>query len=169
MLIHKKKLWICLLYTSGKDGLRERGSLLAMFFVLSRVFSMANDNSRKFKQNQIIVCIQAWIVDYSRPIVFSEDRLRERGSLPATFYVLTRVIFYMTNDNCRNVKHNEIICCTDPYIVEISRPVSYTHLDVYKRQLPHIQTESNNFLHTSLNCRELKAFWFWWRSVKGKG
>ena len=26
------------------------------------------------------------------PIVFGEDRLRERGSLPATFYVLTRVI-----------------------------------------------------------------------------
>ena len=27
----------------------------------------------------------------SRPIDFGEDRLRERGSLPATFYVLTRV------------------------------------------------------------------------------
>ena len=37
-------------------------------------------------------------------------------------------------------------------------PVSYTHLDVYKRQ---IQTESNNFLHTPLNCRGLKAYCFW--------
>ena len=36
---------------------------------------------------------------------FGEDRLRERGSLPATFYVLPRV-----------------------------KSVSYTHLDVYKRQ-----------------------------------
>ena len=35
-----------------------------------------------------------------RPVDFGEDRLRERGSLPATFYVLTRVIFSMTNDNC---------------------------------------------------------------------
>ena len=26
--------------------------------------------------------------EYSRPVVFGEDRLRERGSLSATFYVL---------------------------------------------------------------------------------
>ena len=38
-------------------------------------------------------------VEFSIPIGVGEDRLRERGSLPATFYVLTRVIFYMTNDN----------------------------------------------------------------------
>ena len=62
------------------------------------VFSMANDNCRIFKQNQIIFCIQPWFVEYSRPIVFGEDRLRERGSLPGT-------------------------------------AVSYTHLDVYKRQV----------------------------------
>ena len=55
------------------------------------VFSMANDNCRKFKQNLIIFCIQPRFVEFSRPIVFGEDRLRERGSLPATFYVLTRV------------------------------------------------------------------------------
>ena len=36
---------------------------------------------------------------------FGEDRLRGKGSLPATFYVLARV-----------------------------KSVSYTHLDVYKRQ-----------------------------------
>ena len=52
---------------------------------LSSVFYMANGNSRKFKQNQIIFCIQPWFVEYSRHIVFGEDRLRERGSLPATF------------------------------------------------------------------------------------
>ncbi len=36
-------------------------------------FSMANDNSRKFKQNQIIFCIHPLLVEYSRPIVFGED------------------------------------------------------------------------------------------------
>ena len=75
----------------GEDWLRGRGSLPATFYVLTRVFSMANDNSRKFKQNQIIFCVQLSFVEYSRPIVFGEDRLRERGSLPVTFYVLTRV------------------------------------------------------------------------------
>ena len=70
----------------GEDRLRERGSLPATFFFLTRVFSMANDNSRKFKQNQMIICIQPKIVEFSRPIVFGEDRLRERGSLPATLF-----------------------------------------------------------------------------------
>ena len=54
-------------------------------------FFMANDKSRKLTQNQIIFCIQLWIVEDSRPLDFSEDRWRGRGSLPATFYVLTRV------------------------------------------------------------------------------
>ena len=54
-------------------------------------FSMANDNCRKFKQNQISFCIRPWIVEVSRNFDFGEDRLRGRGSLPATFYVLTRV------------------------------------------------------------------------------
>ena len=31
------------------------------------------------------------VVEDSRPIDFGEDRLRGKGSLPATFYVLTRV------------------------------------------------------------------------------
>ena len=65
----------------------ERGSLPATFFVLSRVFFMANDNSRKFKQNQIMFCIQPLFVEYSRPVVYGEDRLRGRGSLPATFFI----------------------------------------------------------------------------------
>ena len=46
------------------------------------------------------------IVESSRPVDFGEDWLRGKGSLPATFYVLTRV-----------------------------KSVSYTHIDVYKRQL----------------------------------
>ena len=70
------------------------------------VFYMANDNSRKFKQNQIMFCIQHSIVEFSRPIVFSEDRLRKRGSLPATFNVLTCIIFSMTNDNFRKFNQN---------------------------------------------------------------
>ena len=48
------------------------------------------------------------------PIGVGEDRIRERGSLPATFYVLTRVIFYMTNDNCRKFKENQIMFFTQP-------------------------------------------------------
>ena len=50
----------------------------------------------------------------------------------------------MTNDNCRKFNENQIMFCTQPWIVEFSRPVdfgedrlravSYTHLDVYKRQ-----------------------------------
>ena len=40
---------------------------------------------------------------YSRPIVFGEDRLRERGSLPVTFYILTRV-FPMANARAANSK-----------------------------------------------------------------
>ena len=44
---------------------------------------------------------------YTSPAGFSENRLREYGSLPATFYVLTRVIF-LTNDNSRKVKHNQL-------------------------------------------------------------
>ena len=56
-----------------------------------RFFSMANDNCRKFKQNQIIICILPSVVGISMSVDFGEDRLRGRGSLPATFYVLTRV------------------------------------------------------------------------------
>ena len=77
--------------------------------------------------------IQPWIVEFSRSVDFGKDRLRERGSLPVTFYVLTRV-FPMANDNSRKFKQNQIIFCIQPKIVEFSRPVSYTHLDVYKRQ-----------------------------------
>ena len=82
---------VSMTFDFGEDRLRERGSLPDTFFVLSRVFYMANDNSRKFKQNQIMFCMHPWIVEDSRPIDFGEDQLRERGSLPATFYVLTRV------------------------------------------------------------------------------
>ena len=54
---------------------------------------MANDKSRKFKQNQIRFRIQPCIVEFSIPVGVGEDRLRERGSLPATFYVVTREMF----------------------------------------------------------------------------
>ena len=66
---------------------------------------MTIDNCRKFKQNQMIIWIQPSILEISRPTVFGEDRLRERGSLLATFYVLTWV-FSMANDNSRKFKQN---------------------------------------------------------------
>ena len=47
---------------------------------------MANDNSRKFEQNDIMFCIQPCIVEFSIPFGVGDDRLRERGSLPATFF-----------------------------------------------------------------------------------
>ena len=59
-------------------------------------FSIVNDNSRKFKQNQMMFCIQPCIVDFSIPIGVGEDRLRERGSLPATFYVLKGYFLWQT-------------------------------------------------------------------------
>ena len=37
--------------------------------------------------------IQPCIVEFLRPIGVGEHWLRERGSLPATFYILTRVFF----------------------------------------------------------------------------
>ena len=48
---------------------------------------MAKYKICKFKQNQIMFCIQLEIVEFSRHNGFGEDRLRERGSLPATFYI----------------------------------------------------------------------------------
>ena len=41
---------------------------------------MTNDNCRKFKQNQMMFCIQLCFVEFSIPIGVGEDRLRERGS-----------------------------------------------------------------------------------------
>ena len=49
-------------------------------------------------------------MEFSRPIVFGEERLSESGRLPATFYVLTRV-FFMANDKSRKFKQNQIIVC----------------------------------------------------------
>ena len=89
------------------------------------IFSVTNDNCRKFKENQLMFCIQPWIVEFSRPIVFGEDRLRERGSLPVTFYVLTMVIFSMTNDNCHKFKQNQIIVYICARVVEDSNPIDF--------------------------------------------
>ena len=94
----------------GEDRLRERGSLPATFYILTRAFSMANDKSRKFKQNQIMFCIQPRIVNFSRSDDFGKVRLSERGSLPATFYVST-MVFSMANDNSRKCKQNQMIIC----------------------------------------------------------
>ena len=75
-------------------------------------FSMANDNCRKFKQNQIIFCIMPWIVQFSKSIDFGEDRLRERGSLPATFYVLKGYFLWQM---IRASNSNRIKCfCIQP-------------------------------------------------------
>ena len=51
------------------------------------------DNCRTFKQNQIMFCMRASIVETSRSVDFGEDRLMERGSLPATFYVVSRQMY----------------------------------------------------------------------------
>ena len=109
----------------GEDRLSERGSLPATFYVLTRVIlSLTNDNCRKFKENQLMFSIQPWIVEFSRSVDFGEDRLREKGSLPATFYVLSRV-FSMANDNSRKFKQNQTIFCIQPWFVEYSRPIVF--------------------------------------------
>ena len=47
---------------------------------------MTNHNCRKLKHNEIRFCIHPYIAEKSRPVDFGENRLRERGSLPATFF-----------------------------------------------------------------------------------
>ena len=57
----------------------------------------------------------------------------------------------MANDNSRKFKQNQIIFCIQPWFVEFSRPVSYTHLDVYKRQVQPVIEEDideDNFFTT---------------------
>ena len=41
------------------------------------------------------MCIRdrPWIVEFSSPIGVGEDRLRERGSLPATFFLMKGNLF----------------------------------------------------------------------------
>ena len=70
-------------------------------------------------------CIQPCIVEFSVPIGVGEDRLRERGSVPATYYVLTRVIFYVTNDNCRKFKQIQLRFCIPFLTKENSRSVDF--------------------------------------------
>ena len=43
------------------------------------------------RQNNVLHT--AWNIEFSGLVGFGEDRLREKGSLPATFYVVTRDIF----------------------------------------------------------------------------
>ena len=70
------------------------------------------------------------------------------------FYVLTWVIFYMTNHNCRKFKQNQII------FTYVPEPVSYTHLDVYKRQEPGLPLAlfRSIFLRTSPNSNSTSQF-----------
>ena len=117
----------------GENRLRERGSLPATFYVLPSVFYMANDNTRKFKQNQIIICIQPWFVESSRCVIFGKDRLRERGSLPAIFYVLKGYFLWQTI-RAANSNRIKYVSAYSPVLLS-TKAVSYTHLDVYKRQV----------------------------------
>ena len=50
-----------------------------------RIFSMANDICRKFKQNQIIFCICARVVEDLKPVDFGEDRLSRKDSFLQRF------------------------------------------------------------------------------------
>ena len=50
------------------------------------------------------------------------DRLGGRGRLPATVFFYQGKFFFLANNNSRKFKQNQIMS------------VSYTHLDVYKRQ-----------------------------------
>ena len=49
------------------------------------------------------------IVEFSIPIGVGEDRLRKRGSLPATFYVLTRVLLPYSLRNGSMVMAKKIV------------------------------------------------------------
>ena len=145
---------ICLLYTSkmcirdreysrpivfGEDRLRERGSLPATFNVLTWVIvSLTNDNCRTFKQNQIMFCMHPWLVEDSRRVHFGEDQLRGRGSLLATFYVITRLILFMTNDNCRTLKQNQLLFRIPFWIIQNSRSVDFVEDRLRELSLIHI-------------------------------
>ena len=137
MCIRDRNCRVLKTYCFWWNRLRERASLPAtIFFVKGNFVCLANDNSRKFKQNQIMFRIQPWIV-VLKTYCFWWRSVKGRGSLPAIFYVWTNV-FSMANDNSRKFKQNHIIFYLQPWFVEYSRPVvsvSYTHLDVYKRQV----------------------------------
>ena len=66
-----------------------------------------------YKRQQLVFFIPFLIIPNSRSVDFVVDRLRERGSLPATFYILTRV-FTMANDKNRKFKQIQIIFCIQP-------------------------------------------------------
>ena len=53
------------------------------------------------------------VAENSRSIDFGEDRLRERGSLPAKFYVLTRLCF-LANDKSLKFTQNQLLFAYSP-------------------------------------------------------
>ena len=137
-----------------------------MFYVLTWViFYMTNHNCRKFKQNQIIFYICAWVVEDSRPFDFGEDRLRGKGlslihicgklreiELRILLFwhklcvnALPEISKFVTQFSRRNKSY--LLHCKERFKTNLSirvclpvthmvflLPVSYTHLDVYKRQ-----------------------------------
>ena len=73
-----------------------------------------------------------------RDSIFGEDRLRGRGSLPATFFYQAYFLWQtITAINSKRIKllfayTTELQSSQSLFMSLI--PVSYTHLDVYKRQ-----------------------------------
>ena len=53
-----------------KKSFFEKCLCVYLSVCLSVDFFMANDNSRKFKQNQIFFCIPSWIVEFSKACCF---------------------------------------------------------------------------------------------------
>ena len=130
---------------------------------------MSNDKSSKYIQNQINFCIQPWFVEYSRPFVISEDRLWERGSLPATLYILTRV-FSMANDKSLKFTQNQLLFCIQPWIIEFSRPIVFGEDRLRERgSLRAIFYVLKGYIPVSYTHLVLKTSCFTWCSVKGKG
>ena len=61
------------------------------------------------RETSVPVSYTHLIVEYSRPIIFGEDRLRESGSLPAKVYFINGILFSIANDNSRKFKQLSLI------------------------------------------------------------
>ena len=98
-------------------------------------------------------CICARFVEDSRPIDFGEDRLRERGSLPVTFYVLTRVLLPYSLRNGSMVMAKKIV-------FEIIADSDCTTLKTWKKSLFEkclcVCLSVDFFSMANDNCRKFK-------------